>query len=165
MRYFWIFLLLSLSLALRAQSPNLETKTTSYLPVSPASSKLIQEINHPINYGIGAMDLSIPLYTIKTRDFTLPIVLRCNTSGIKCAEHSGWVALGWTLQAEPTVTREIKGSVDENCYLGYNSNFGSNDHTYLSYLVSGVYDESPDVFYFKTLNNSGKFMLFGFWSL
>lgn len=160
MRYFCAFLLLflSLSLALQAQSPNLEARAKSYLPVSPASSKLMQEINHPINYGIGAMDLSIPLYTIKTRDFTLPIILRCNTSGIKYAEHSGWVALGWTLQAEPVVTREVKGSADENYYLSYNSNFGSSDNFYLGHLTSCAFDEQPDIFYFKTLSNSGKFV-------
>jgi hypothetical protein len=158
MKYFCTFLLLFLSLTLQAQSPNLEARTKSYLPPSPASSKLMQEINHPINYGIGAMDLSIPLYTIKTRDFTLPIVLRCNTSGIKCAEFSGWVALGWTLQAEPIVTREIKGAADENYYIGYNSNFGSSDNFYLGYLTSCAFDEQPDIFYFKTLSNSGKFV-------
>ena len=139
---------------------SLEQKFKQFTPVSPSSAKLMQEIDYPTDLSRGSVNLSIPMHTIETRDFTLPITLKCNTSGIKLGEHSGWIALGWTLDAEPLVTREKKGSeVDESGYIYYNSDFGSEDKHYTRYIAAGAgRDEQPDIFYFRTLTNSGKFI-------
>mgnify|MGYP001668036566 CR=1 FL=1 len=146
---------------LHAQSiTNLEQKFKQFTIVSPSSAKLMQDINYPVNYSTGSINLTIPIHTIKTRDFNLPIKLCCNTSGIKLGEHSGWIALGWTLQAEPIVTREKKGNgPDESGYLVYNPSFGTYNKYYMQMVASGSgHDEEADIFYFKTLNQAGKFI-------
>lgn len=139
---------------------DLQSKLINYAPASPEASAMIGRIKQPVNYSIGSLDIAIPLHEIKTRDFVLPISLRCNTSGIKAHEQSGSVGLGWTLQAEPSIQREVKGKRDEgnNGYLNYNRQFGSSDVLYLKDLSEGVIDEQPDIFYFSTLTNSGQFV-------
>ena len=138
---------------------SLEAKMTNYYPVSPSSSRLMQEVNYPVNYCTGAVDVSIPIYEIKTRDFTLPIILKCKTTGIRAAETwYSWIGVGWNLEAEPMVTREIRGKADETGYLVYDTNFASDDKAYLLQVVKGNKDTKPDIFYFKTLFNSGKFV-------
>lgn len=139
---------------------NLDQRFKQFAPVSPEAAKLMQEIDYPTNYSKGSIDLTIPIYTVQTRDLTLPINLKCNTSGIKLGEHSGWIALGWILQAEPIISREKKGRYeDEKGYLNYNSKFGSMDKNDIFLFNDfGLIDEQADIFYFNTLKNSGKFM-------
>lgn len=138
---------------------SLEAKMANYYPVSPSSSRLMQEVNYPVNYCTGAVGVSIPIYEIKTRDFTLPIALKCKTTGIRASETwYSWVGVGWNLEVEPTITREIRGKADENGYLIYDTNFASDDKAYLLQVAKGDKDTKPDIFYFKTLFNSGKFV-------
>ena len=58
-------------------------------------------------------DITIPLYTIKAGDLELPITLTYHSAGIKLHQLSGWVGTNWTLNAEPSVMREIKGIPDD----------------------------------------------------
>lgn len=152
--------LLQLPSGVTGQGPafSLDQKMTSYMPVSPAAARLLQEINYPVDYSTGAMNISIPIYEIKTRDFTLPITLKCLTTGIKAGSWESWVGLGWTLEAEPCITREVRGKPDEVGYLSYNSLFGSHTQVYMFQMMKGYPDEKPDIFYYRTLSNSGKFV-------
>lgn len=139
----------------------LESKLLNYVPISPSAAELTKRINEPVDYCSGSMNLSIPLYVIKTKDFVLPINLNCNTTGIKVADIQGVVGLGWSLEAEPMVSREVRGPLaDEEGggYLTYNSLFGSNDKNYIKVVLERGYDEMPDIYYFKTLDNSGRFI-------
>ena len=142
------------------QTPDytLRQRVANYLPVSPASARLIQEVDFPVDYSTGAMDVSIPLYTIRTRDFTLPLTLKATTTGIKASDFGAWTGVGWQLEAEPVITRSVRGRRDEEGYLKYNANFGSGQQWYLYEMMKGYIDEKPDVFYFRTLTNSGKFV-------
>ena len=98
----------------------LSKKVAGYTPVTPSASRLMNEINHPVDYGTGAVDVSIPIHTIRTRDFTLPIVLRCKMTGIKASETNySWVGIGWNLEAEPAIIRQVRGKNDEDYYVNY----------------------------------------------
>lgn len=140
---------------------SIKNKLSGYYPVSPTSARLMEQINFPVDYSIGAIDVTIPIYTIKTRDFTLPITLKCKTTGIKESEAwYSWAGIGWTLNAEPTITREIRGKEDENGYLKYDARFDTPwaDKQYLLNVADGSFDSQPDIFYYKTLTNQGKFI-------
>ncbi len=137
----------------------LDKKVAGYTPVTPSASRLMNEINHPVDYGTGAVDVSIPIHTIRTRDFTLPIVLRCKMTGIKASETNySWVGIGWNLEAEPTITRQVRGKNDEDYYVNYDSRYDSSDLADLVAMMKGYFDTTPDVFYYKTLSGSGKFV-------
>lgn len=137
----------------------LDKKVAGYTPVTPSASRLMNEINHPVDYGTGAVDVSIPIHTIRTRDFTLPIVLRCKMTGIKAAETNySWVGIGWNLEAEPAITRQVRGKNDEDYYVKYDPRYGSRDLADQVAMIKGYFDTTPDVFYYKTLAGSGKFV-------
>lgn len=152
--------LLRLPSGVTGQSPTftLNQKMTNYMPVSPSSARLLQEINYPVDYNTGALNLSIPIYEITTRDFVLPIRLKCLTTGIKVSDWGGWTGIGWTLEAEPCITREVRGKEDENGYLRYNDQFGKSSQIHMYEMMKGYHDEKPDIFYYKTLSNNGKFV-------
>lgn len=144
---------------MQAPAFNFEQKLKNYYPVSPSAARLIDEINYPVDYSTGAMNLSIPIYEIRTRDFVLPITLKCVTTGIKAFRNNyNRVGIGWDLEVEPMITREIHGNDDDYGYLNYDSRFNNPRQQYLLNIVKNGLDSEPDVFYFRTLTNSGKFM-------
>jgi RHS repeat-associated protein len=132
------------------------------IPASPEASALGKYINYPVSYSTGLVNVSIPLYEIKVGDMTLPISLDYHSSGIKVNENSGWVGAGWSLQAEPSVSRSINGRADETGYLintstqypAYPTNPGI---PYLMLMTDGGPEEEPDDFYYRLLGKSGGF--------
>lgn len=61
----------------------------------------------------GVPNISIPLYTFKSRDISLPIALAYHPAGIKPSNHASWVGLGWSLQAGGAITRIQNDLPDE----------------------------------------------------
>ena len=129
-----------------------------YVPVSPTTAALMRHVQCPVNYSTGRIDLSIPLYEIRTRDFTLPLSLKYAGGGVKVDDMDDIAGLGWTLDFGPTMGRSIQGLPDEQNYLLYNKDFGSYDPLYLEKLVNGAADEQADVFYYSTLSEEGSFL-------
>ncbi len=153
-----ISLLLLAGLICRAQTA-LEPKLPEITPVSPESSALFKYVEHPVSYGTGLAQIEIPLFEIKAGSISLPIKLTYHASGIKAYESQSWVGLGWTLNAEPFVSRTIKGNPDEDAkgYL-YNQKFNSGASSQYEYrLAMGETDEQPDKFYYKLAGKSGGF--------
>src|SRR5438105_6682476 len=82
------------------------------IPASPEVSALAKYINYEVSYCNGLPQIEIPIYQIKDGDISIPISLSYHASGIKVSETPGWVGLGWSLNAEPSITRSIKGKAD-----------------------------------------------------
>lgn len=74
----------------------------------------------------GLLNISIPLYEIKSGSITVPIQLNYNAGGIKVDEIASNVGLGWNLQAGGTVIREIKDLEDHEIQQIYKEGFISN---------------------------------------
>lgn len=81
---------------------------TSFTPNSNASNY----INQPVNLHNGIPGIQIPIYTVRSGDITYPISLKYNAGGIKVSEESGWVGLGWSLDAAGTITQIVNGTDD-----------------------------------------------------
>jgi hypothetical protein len=140
------------------------------VPVTPEAAAMERYVNYPVSYSTGIPDINIPLYEIKVGDITLPISLSYHAAGLKPHEYSGWVGTGWTLNAEPSVMRNIQGIPDDD-----ESRQGYNFHNFRDYdLFANTsdgkknmrdmidlrkYDENPDRFTFKLANESGNFYL------
>lgn len=77
------------------------------MTASPEAARMTKYADIPISNSLGQADINIPIYTVKTRSLTLPIVLSYDCSGIRPDEISGVVGLGWSLQAGGVITREI----------------------------------------------------------
>lgn len=91
-----------------AQSP----KDIVSIP-SPNAMSLGQFASQPVTLSAGLAQISVPIYTIKEKDFTLPITLNYNASGIRPDVHPGWVGMNWSLNAGGVITRVVHGAPDE----------------------------------------------------
>ncbi len=66
-----------------------------------------------VNEYTGTADISVPLYTIKSRDIEIPLVLRYDASGIKVEQEASWVGLGWNLMVGGCINYVCAGGHDQ----------------------------------------------------
>jgi hypothetical protein len=92
----------------RAQGPNL----TNFIPPSPEIQAFQKYGDIPVGIYNGIPNISIPIYTVKFRDISVPISLSYHSSGIKVAEDASRVGLGWVLNAGGMLSRNIMGADD-----------------------------------------------------
>lgn len=128
----------------------------------------------PVSLNSGLPQINVPVYTIKGKDFTLPISLNYHAGGVKPEIHPSWVGMGWSLNTGGSINRVVNGLPDEYDipilnwpHYGYFFDHGRNSRsdwsstTYLQrYVLNDLgYDYAPDVFYFSFPGHSGKFFL------
>lgn len=89
------------------------THAQDVIPPSPTMSALGKFIEHPVNTYTGTPQIDVPLYTIRTDNFELPIELNYHARGIKVQETASWVGLGWSLRAGGSITRSVRGLPDD----------------------------------------------------
>lgn len=130
----------------------------------PNSASHVKMVDHAVDLHTGVPGITIPLHTIEGRKLSYPISISYNASGIKVAEVAGAVGLGWSLNAEGMITRAVRGRPDEfvNSYFQF---AGSVPHeadpiadTTLFKLADGHFDMQPDLFYYNTGWDAGKFL-------
>lgn len=142
------------------------------IPPSPNAASLGQYADVPVSNYTGVPSISVPLYTVKSGEIELPITLNYHASGIKVAQESSLVGLGWSLNAGGVITRQIRGLDDfqNNGYISAeelppstSSNLPawySSDDPYSENLArdieSGQTDGEPDIFYYNFFGYSGK---------
>jgi len=142
-----------------AQQPPPPLFSPNIIPVSPEAAALAKYINYPVDYSNGLPMIEIPLYEIEDGDITIPISLSYHASGFRVHQAETWLGYGWTLNAEPVITRSVQGSPDENAYLKGISPSERASANFLKYLSEGFYDEEPDEFYYRLSSGSGKFFI------
>jgi hypothetical protein len=149
----------------------------SILPPSPEAAAIARFGNYDVNEFTGVPNISIPLYTIKVGELTVPVSLNYHASGNKVTDIPTRAGLGWSLEAGGTITRKIVGNADEvagfngGCYFNATSSspwrvkdpsqVNENTDSSLTYLWSitqGRYDVEPDIFSYSFPGHSGKFL-------
>lgn len=80
---------------------------------SPNAAALGKFGDIPITYHTGTPEISIPIYTVTQGSLSLPISLSYHSSGVRVAELSSWVGLGWSLNAGGMITRTVHGGPDD----------------------------------------------------
>ncbi|WP_146133151.1 hypothetical protein [Arcticibacter pallidicorallinus] len=140
---------------------------------SPQSKAFTRYGEYPMNGNTGLVDISIPLYQIKTKKLNLPISMSFHASGRKANETNGILGMRWTLNCGGLVTRTMKGRPDEWDRL---TNFSANPdeapsfetlynsctegYRYQDYSHATKYDSEFDIFNYSLPNGkSGKFIL------
>jgi YD repeat-containing protein len=167
-----------------AQSANNIKDLPKVVPPSPNVASLGKYGDIPISYYNGLPDISIPLYTVTSKDISLPISLNYHASGIKVAEEASQVGLGWALSASGSISRSVMGSDDfyASPYSYFNTpelpaGFISQPSAIIqpacntTFLTSSFtipntytqdaqpYDFEPDQYSFNFPGGSGKFVL------
>ncbi len=128
---------------------------------------------YPMTGNNGLIDISIPLYEIKTKDLSLPITMSFHASGRKANEINGILGMRWTLNYGGVVTRTVKGRPDEYAYLNQliidpetTPSFETLYHScpdgfsVMDYNTATKYDSEFDIFSYMLPNGKhGKFIL------
>lgn len=142
------------------------------LPPSPDAAALGKYGQYPVTLYNGLVNIEVPIYTIKLRQFELPISLSYHASGIKVDEISSCVGLGWALQAGGVITRSVKSRPDDKFGQGpsgmirfdQEATRSLNDDDRAAYLsqiytskMEGGVDIESDVYYYNVAGMNGSF--------
>ena len=79
----------------------------------PEVANLGQYKTTPVNYFTGVPDISVPLYTIRIGNYTLPLAANYHISSVKPTTAPGCLGLGWSLMAGGYISRSVRGIYDE----------------------------------------------------
>lgn len=136
----------------------------SLIPQAPDAQALARAIDIPVNAYTGIPQITIPLYEIKVGELTIPISLSYHAGGILANQEATEVGLGWSLSAGGSITRTIKCIDDFNSSMGYFSyqqDWDGEFSTLMPYFNiwtrQFVKDMEPDIFFYSTPTESGKF--------
>ncbi len=159
------FLLLSLY--------NFSQDLPEIIPLSPNAASIAKYGEVPIGYFTGTPNINIDLYTVNSRELSLPLRLSYHSVGNKVESIASWVGLGWSLGTIPSISRTVRGIADEEG--GYFSLYSgktvkefwelkdSNPSLFNGFagdLHLKRKDSEPDIFYYNLPGESGKF----FWN-
>lgn len=134
---------------------------------SPEAASLAKFGEIPVNLYAGIPNITLPIYTFKLRDFSLPVRLRYNYTGMKVDEIASSVGYGWALEAGGVIAATVHGLPDgftgrpipEEPWL-FNPDYYNNksDYDIAQGVIDGVYDVEPDEFFYNFAGRSGKFV-------
>ena len=146
------------------------TSVVQVVPVSPTAASLGQFGYIPIGHYTGTADISVPLYEIALDGKKFPINIAYHASGIKVAQESGCIGLGWALQGYGAITKQVRGFDDfelspKGYYWNTNLPIPTEDNGYdyqngsvsecKDYSIYSQRDGEPDLFHFNFGNYSG----------
>jgi YD repeat-containing protein len=141
---------------------------SGYLPNTQTAEALavMRYVSYPMDYSTGLPNITIPLYEIKAGDISLPITLSYHSSGFRPNEATGRIATGWTLNAEPSISREVRGLNDgaSNGFFNYNPELFKITHgdgVYNKRVADGLLDAMSDIYFYRLADKSGSFFARG----
>lgn len=104
------FLLLILSCSITVCKSQIENRN---LFPTPNAASLGEYGQVPVDYFNGLPQINVPLCEFKSGSINVPVELSYHGGGVKPADHSSWVGLGWSLQAGGAITRIVNDLPDE----------------------------------------------------
>lgn len=108
--FIWALVLMNAE-GLGAASPVTQPEQDVW-PQAPQAYKF-NEVRMPTpDLATGAVNLSIPLYTIQAEDLSIPLELRYRSNGIRVDDDPYPVGYGWTFTPSLRVTRTVLGRPD-----------------------------------------------------
>ena len=79
-----------------------------------SASNDANKLEQPVNGFTGAVSYSIPLGSVSSGSLSFPISISYFSDGFKPNYPSGRVGLGWSENENYSISREVKGWLDEN---------------------------------------------------
>ena len=135
-------------------------QTNEIIPPTPSSAQQIRYQSPQPALATGAVNLSIPLYTIDVEGLQIPFTLNYHTSGIKPLDDPFPCGYGWSLQPALRIVRTVRGRPDEHfdywgdkishmdlrgdAHVGYACMVAELQH--LGSSISERYDPEKDIF-------------------
>lgn len=159
---------ISFTLSFGQGGPSLETGgpiVDEMIPPSPEAAAFGKYGAIPVSQYSGIPNISIPLYSLQYKGISVPIDLSYHAGGFRVSEDASRVGLGWTVNAGGLISRNVRGTRDEEYQVGYSNlassgyNIDCSDQDLVEAAAgeNGV-DAQPDQFSLNFLGNSGKFV-------
>ena len=157
-RFVAVFCLIA-SLSLSAQEL-ISPVRSDLIPPSPKSAAIIEAQMPKPALLTGAATFSLPVHTIETDGYSLPITLQYHSNGVKVFDQSAPLGLGWSLSPALRATRTVMGRPDELYdFKAPGDFFGHNEPWFLAfqcmvnsmglaYDTDKLYDSQHDIFTF-----------------
>ncbi len=158
------FLLLALLSPLFVPAQERPWNNIEFYP--PSAASLIRALDCPPAHYTGSPEISVPLYTVESSEIAVPLSLSFDINYYRMANSApATIGVGWSLNAEPIITRVINGTDDMTSNYKSNPNFlrsyrnagSTNLAMYQIGILDGRYDTEPDKFYYRLLDKSGHF--------
>lgn len=130
-------------------------------PPAPEEARLIRNVQYPVSYTHGSVDISIPLYEIIVGDVVIPISLSYNHKGLRPFEFTHYLGQGWSLSAVPSISRKANGQPDKKFKHAFPGNKEPNSPLTWSDMYQihiGNIDAYPDEYYYNIPGKSGAFV-------
>lgn len=159
-KLFLVLLLLLLIIANSYAQNTISLEVPRITPVSPTAAAMNKYQSYPVDYSTGIPNITIPLYEIVAGEVTIPVTLSYHASGLKPKERSSLAGTGWTLNLEPSVTRQVNGVADETSNGWFNDyNRIPSDNVgklrYYNDVADNKIDTQPDKFSYKLPHGGG----------
>ena len=147
------------------QGPSLTQMRSDIIPHSPEAEAMGKYGLLPVTLYTGMVNVSVPIFEIKTPSFTIPFSLSYGYNGYKPIDVPSWVGLGWSVAGGGVITRIVKGQVDES--MGTSAHFDDFitpnfliwNQPFLVDVFNQAVDAEPDLYVFNVGGYSGKFIL------
>ncbi|MDE5567372.1 MAG: hypothetical protein K2J12_02910, partial [Muribaculaceae bacterium] len=123
LRHMMALLLTVTCIGMSAQIPTsdlmISPQTNEIIPPSPSSAQQMRYQSPQPSLATGAVNLTIPVYTLEVEGVSIPFTMTYHTSGIKPLDDPFPCGYGWSLQPALRVTRTVRGRPDEQFhYVG-----------------------------------------------
>ena len=137
-------------------------------PKSPEVAAMERFGQYPVSHYTGIADISIPIYTIKVGDLTIPIELKYHAGGHRVSDVAPRQGLGWSISGLYSLSRQVRGQVDEMSGTGmlgmqlptFNlSCISDSDKSLLDQHINFGADMERDIFTYRTPLRSNSFVV------
>ncbi len=135
----------------------------NFIPPTPEVSSILKANFLSVSPNTGAANISIPICGLSAGNFSLPVSLNYNSTGIRVDEIASMVGIGWSLNFGGVIGRTVMDVPDEVRDANDNNwiphNFTNPDYALLDFLDKENADKQSDIFSFSFGQYNGKFIL------
>jgi hypothetical protein len=163
-KLFYAFALICVAAVAGAQDGSHSTvnKLPDFIPPTPEAASILKADQLTVGYVTGSPNISIPLGSLQTGGYSLPITLNYSSTGVKVDEYASMVGMGWNLNYGGVISRTVMDKPDESRTPGNHNllalDFNNLNLTLINFLKNAV-DKELDIFTFSFPGGSGKFIL------
>ncbi|MFW0739158.1 DUF5977 domain-containing protein [Flavobacterium sp. T12S277] len=138
---------------------NGQSSVPNIIPPSPTAYELGRYGQTDVGTFTGTPNISVPIYTYKTKNIAIPIALNYNSNGIEVDQMETNVGLGWNLNTGGIINRVVRGQADEKRTVEITSERNCSADSFLTYMHNNQHqDLQPDLYSYNFQGYSGQFV-------
>ncbi|GIQ61316.1 hypothetical protein Flavo103_44510 [Flavobacterium collinsii] len=137
---------------------NASSSAPNIIPPSPTAYELGRYGQTDVGTFTGTPNISVPVYTYKTKNIAIPITLNYNSNGIQVDQMETNVGLGWNLNAGGIINRVVRGKADERRTNPVSEDMYCSDSFFTYIEKNQLNDTQPDMYSYNFQGQSGQFV-------